>query len=234
MVKNRLSKILSAAGVASRRACEELIFEGRVEVNGEIVLKPQHLVDPDSDILRVDGERITKEENKVYYLLNKPVGYLCSNRRPGVNRKIIYDLIPNKQRLFTVGRLDRDTEGLIIITNDGAFAHRAMHPSSNISREYLAKTDQEITHEHLKTIAAGTWVDEAFVKPASVKKVRKGTVKIVVKEGRKHEVRLLLQAAGLEVRGLMRIRYGGLLLGKLPVGDYRVLSATDREAIFGA
>lgn len=233
MDKKRLSKVMAAAGVASRRACEELIFEGRVQVNGRVVLKPQHLVSAEDDAIKVDGERIRKSENKVYYLLNKPVGYLCTNRRSGEKQKIVLDLVPQTERLFTVGRLDRDTDGLLIITNDGTFAHRVAHPSSNIAREYLAKVDQEVTLQHLQTMSAGTWVEEAFVKPVSVKKIRKGSVKIVVKEGRKHEVRLLLRAAGLDVRTLTRIRFGGLLLGKLPLGAYRNLSEDDRAAIFG-
>lgn len=232
MKKNRLSKILAAAGVASRRACEELIFAGRVQVNGETILIPQHMVNPQVDAIRVDGQGIGKEPQKVYYLLNKPVGYICSHHRPGLNQKLVLDLIPDGRRLFTVGRLDKETEGLILITNDGTFAHRAMHPSSDIAREYLAKTDSEITLDHLKTIAAGCWVEGAFVKPVSVNKVRRGTLKVIVKEGRKHEVRLLLRAAGLQVRSLARVRFGGLLLGKLPLGTYRTLSAEECEAVF--
>lgn len=233
MDKKRLSKVMAAAGVASRRACEELIFEGRVQVNGRVILKPQHLVSAEDDAIKVDGERIRKSEHKVYYLLNKPVGYLCTARRPGEKQRIVLDLVPQTERLFTVGRLDRDTDGLLLLTNDGTFAHRVAHPSSNIAREYLAKVDQEITLQHLQTMSAGTWVEEAFVKPVSVKKIRKGSVKIVVKEGRKHEVRLLLKAAGLDVRTLTRIRFGGLLLGRLPLGAYRNLSEDDRAAIFG-
>ena len=232
MEEKRLSKVMAAAGVASRRACEELIFAGRVQVNGRVVLKPQHLVDATRDTIKVDGETIRAAETKVYYLLNKPVGYLCSHRRVGSKQKLVLDLLPKEQRLFTIGRLDRDTEGLLIITNDGAFAHQAMHPSSNISREYLVKTDRELLPEHLAAIAAGTWVEEVFVKPFSVKKVRKGTLKITVKEGRKHEIRLLIKAAGLQVKALTRVRFGGLLLGKLPLGAWRHLSEREREAIF--
>lgn len=232
MEKQRLSKILAAAGVASRRACEELIFAGRVQVNGTAVLLPQHLVNPERDRIAVDGETVGKAQAKVYYLLNKPIGYLCSARRPGIKHRLVLDLVPQQDRIFTIGRLDRDTEGLIILTNDGVFAHQVMHPSSNIAREYLVKTDRELTQEDLKTISAGTWVDGAFVRPVSVKKVRKGTLKIIVKEGRKHEVRLLVAAAGLEVRALCRIRLGGLLLGKLPLGTWRLMDERDREAIF--
>jgi 23S rRNA pseudouridine2605 synthase len=120
---------------------------------------------------------------------------------------------------------------LIIVTNDGEFANRLMHPSANIQREYLAKTLSDITHEHLVAISEGTMVEDVWVKPIRVKKVRKGTVKVVVGEGRKREVRLLLKAAGLEVRELTRIRIGGLLLGKLPLGACRILTEREREAL---
>lgn len=232
MEKQRLNKTLSCAGIASRRAAEELIFAGRVSVNKEITLLPQTLVDPTRDLIRVDGELIKKEPQKVYYLLNKPKGYLCSNKRLGPTQKLVIDLLPKQFRLFTVGRLDKETEGLIILTNDGDFAHRAMHPSSDVEREYLAKTDEEITHEHLLSLSAGTWADEHFVKPTKVLKVRKGTVKICVKEGRKHEVRLLLKNAGLHLRSLSRIRYGGLLLGNLEPGNWRFMNETDCDALF--
>lgn len=233
MAKQRLSKVLAAAGVASRRACEELIFAKRVRVNGKTALLPQFLVDAEQDAITVDGETIKTGQERVYYLLNKPVGYLCSNKRLTPGQRLVTDLVPHDQhRLFTVGRLDKETEGLLIITNDGAFAHRAMHPSSNITREYIAKTDNEITAQHLKDISAGTWVGGAFVKPATVQKMRRGTLKVTVKEGRKHEVRLLVQAAGLKVKNLSRVRFGGLLLGKLPVGAYRPLGRNEREAIF--
>lgn len=232
MEKQRLNKTIAQAGVSSRRAAEELIFAGRVSVNGQITVKPQELVDPTRDRICIDGEPLKREPNKVYYLLNKPTGYLCSNKRLGNKQKLAIDLLPKTLRLFTVGRLDKETDGLLILTNDGDFANRAMHPSSNIEREYLAKTDEELTHAHLLALSAGTWVDGHFVKPTKVTKVRKGTVKICVKEGRKHEVRLLLQNAGLNLRTLTRIRYGGLLLGALEPGNWRFMSETDCEALF--
>lgn len=231
MTKNRLSKLLVAAGVASRRACEELIFAGRVKVNGSVVLIPQTMVDW-NDQFTVDDQSISKPEKKVYYILNKPEGYICTAKRTNQS-KIALDLLGDiPERVFTVGRLDKDTKGLLIATNDGHFANRVIHPSSNIVKEYLAKTNSEITAEHLKAIASGTLVEGVFIKPTHVTKVRKGTLKIAVQEGKKREVRLLLQNAGLEVRELTRIRIGGLHLGPLPEGSCRPMTEREREIIF--
>jgi 23S rRNA pseudouridine2605 synthase len=230
--KKRLSKAMAAAGVASRRACEVLIFDGRVKVNGEVVLLPQTLVDWENDVILVNNERITQEEGKVYYMLNKPTGYICTSKSTS-STKIVLDLFPDADcRLFTVGRLDKNTEGLLLVTNDGHFANRIIHPSGDIHKEYLAKTDHEITHEHLKAMQSGTLVQGVFVKPVSVTKVRKGTVKVTVSEGKKHEVRLLLEAAGLKIKSLSRIRIGGLHLGTLPVGSWREMTEREKEVVF--
>lgn len=232
MVKNRLSKVLAAAGVASRRACEELIFNGKVKVDGEVVLLPQTPVDSETADISVNGKSIAGIENKVYYLLNKPSGYVCS-AKGSPRTKLVLDLFKEEgHRLFTVGRLDKDTEGLLLVTNDGHFANRVIHPSANIQKEYLAKTNQEITHEHLVAISQGTLVEGTFVKPVTVKKVRRGTLKVTIMEGKKREVRVLLEAVGLEVNQLVRIRLGGLSLGSLPVGSWRSLTKTEMNLIF--
>lgn len=231
MTKQRLSKTLAAAGVASRRACESLIFDGHVKVNGSVVLIPQTLVD-DRDQILVDDNPISKKEAKVYYILNKPAGYICSAKRTP-SSKIVLDLFEGEtKRLFTIGRLDKDTEGLLLVTNDGHFANKIMHPSSNITKEYLVKTDQDLTAEHLMAISNGTLVEGVFVKPVRVTKVRKGTVKVVISEGKKREVRLLLQAAGLKIDSLTRIRIGGLQLGVLPLGSWREMTENEKNAIF--
>lgn len=233
-MSKRLSKALAAAGVASRRACEEMIFAGRVRVNGLVVNVPQTLVDWSKDQIELDGQKIKGEQLKKYYLLNKPVSYLCSTE----GRKTVYDLFANaggsskasKDRLFSVGRLDRDTSGLLLMTNDGHFAHRVMHPSFNVPKEYLAKARQEILPQHLKKASQGLYVQGSFVKPVKVKKVRRSSIKIVVMEGKKHEVREILKAAGLDLIELKRIRIGKLLLGTLPVGSWREL--TPKEIAF--
>ncbi len=226
-MKKRLSKALAGAGVASRRKCEELIFAGRVAVNGMGVLEPQMLVDA-TDSLSVDGQVLPKEETKVYYLLNKPVGYLCTNVRLKGGARIVLDLFTHiPYRLFSVGRLDQDTSGIILITNDGHFANRVIHPSYQVSKEYLVKTSMEITDEHLKILSRGTSIQGVHVKPLAVHKVRKGTLKITVGEGKKHEVRTLIAKAGLNLLELTRIRIGSLLLGTLPPGGYRELTHSE-------
>lgn len=227
----RLSKALAAAGVASRRACEQLIFEGRVQVNGSVVKVPQTMVNWESDEISVDGSKIRGEEKKLYYMLNKPEGYICSNERVG-SKPIITDLFERSERLFTVGRLDKDTSGLLLVTNDGEFANRVIHPSSNIVKEYLVKTQQEITAEHLKALGRGARVDDKWVRPVSVYKVRRGTFKISIKEGKKHEVRIMAEKAGLRITELKRIRIGSLFLGPLPEGKFLPLSPEDRKLIF--
>ncbi len=232
MAKQRLSKALAEAGVASRRASEELIFAGKVSVNGEIVKIPQTPVDLSKDRIKVDGEEITGAESKVYYVLNKPPGFICSQERRHTE-KLVLDLINDRShRLFTLGRLDKETSGLIIATNDGEWAQSIIHPSAAIEKEYLAKTDAHLDDKQLKAISEGTLVEGIHVRPKRVVKVRKGTVKITVLEGKKHEVRLLLKAAGLKVLDLKRIRIGGLVLGKLPLGAYRQLSSDERDRIF--
>lgn len=228
----RLSKALASAGVASRRAAEELIFAGQVTVNKTTVLIPQTPVNWGEDEIRVDGTKIRGPEEKFYFIVNKPEGYLCTAVRHGTF-PIVLDLFRDvKARLFTVGRLDRETTGLLLVTNDGHFANGVIHPRANIEKEYLVKTRQEVTHEHLVTLSEGARVDEKWVKPISVHKVRKGTFKIVVKEGRKHEVRILAERAGLKVVELKRIRIGSLTLGALPLGAYRELRPEEREQLF--
>jgi 23S rRNA pseudouridine2605 synthase len=229
--KKRLSKALAGAGIASRRAAEDLVFEGRVKVNGQVVKVPQTLVDWDTDTILVDESPVRGEEKKVYFILNKPHGYVCSNTRLG-SKKLVIDLFAHLElRLFTVGRLDRDTTGLLLVTNDGHFANKVIHPSSNISKEYLIKTTQEITDLHLKAISKGTYIEDAWIKPVRVEKVRKGTLKVVVKEGKKREVRLLVQNAGLDILELSRIRIGGLRLGPIPEGTFREMTETDKKEI---
>jgi 23S rRNA pseudouridine2605 synthase len=230
MTEKRLSKVLAACGVASRRAAEKLIFEGKVTVNGKEVLVPQTLVDPARDKITVDGERIGDVERKVYYLLNKPKKCVCTSA-PIKGRRVI-DLFDSGLRLFTVGRLDKDTTGLLIVTNDGVFANNIIHPSSCIEKEYLAKVNREISHDDLVKIAKGGFVEGSYVKPKKVQKIRRGTLKIVVMEGKKHEVRLLLEKYGFLVTDLERIRLGSLTLGTLPYGAWRPLSEREKKLIF--
>jgi 23S rRNA pseudouridine2605 synthase len=227
----RLSKALAAAGIASRRACEELIFDGKVTVNGQIVLTPQTLVSWETDDICIDEVPVSKEQERVYFILNKPKGYICTNARLG-SKKLVIDLFQDfPYRLFTVGRLDRDTTGLLLVTNDGHFANQVIHPSKGLTKEYLVKATQEITHDHLTSIMKGGIIEGTRVKPVRVSKMRKGTVKIVVREGKKREVRLLVQKAGLDIVSLHRIRIGGLVLGNLEFGEFRPLTEKEKKLL---
>jgi 23S rRNA pseudouridine2605 synthase len=229
--KQRLSKIMAQAGIASRRHCEDIIFKGRVTVNGEVVLTPQTMVDA-SDIITVDGRDMPEIEEKVYYLLNKPRGYLCSNT-PGQQKKIVLDLFNSSpHRLFTVGRLDKETTGLLIVTNDGQFSQHVIHPSSDIEKEYVAEVNRPLSSEHLKIIRQGTRVEGTFVKPKQVKKIGNTSVLVIVKEGKKREVRHLIQHAGLSVKHLTRTRIGQLSLKDLPEGKWRAMTEQEKQQIF--
>jgi len=204
---NRLSKVMAKAGVDSRRHCEEIIFEGRVKVNGQVVKLPQTQVGP-RDRITVDGKLLSQPENKVYYMLNKPKGYVCSNAPVGKSKKVL-DLFPRvKLRLFTIGRLDKDTTGLLIVTNDGDFAQKVIHPASNIEKEYIATTSTTIERNHLAEITRGTRVEGSFVRPTSVILMNSHTVRIIIKEGKKREVRVIIEETGLEVVDLKRTRIG--------------------------
>lgn len=231
-MKQRLNKALASAGIGSRRACDAMILDGRVEVNGEPMLEPGIQVDLELDRVCVDGRRL-REEKKVYYLLNKPKGFLCSQLRTEERTRLVLDLFgPTPHRLFTVGRLDKATIGMLIVTNDGEFGNRVIHPSSDLEKEYIAKVDEPLTGSHLERMRAGAYVEGRFVKPIRTAKIGKGTVKVVIKEGKRHEVRILLLKAGLKVRELKRTRIGNLRMGNLPIGHYRELGERERAAIF--
>lgn len=228
MEEERLSKVIARAGVASRRKAEELIFGGKVKVNGEVVRVPQTKVSFDKDKIEIAGQKIAGEESKVYYVLNKPKGFICSHE----GRKRVYDLLPDAERIFSIGRLDRDTTGLLLFTNDGHFAQQVIHPSANISKEYLVKVKCEVMDEHLKAVSKGTLIEGKWIRPVRVTKVRKGTLKVVVKEGKKREVRLLVENAGMPIFELSRIRIGGLTLPKLKEGAFRKMTDKEKRALF--
>lgn len=230
MNKQRLSKVLAQCGVAARRKCEELIFAGKVKVNGEVIRVPQTPVDLSSDEILVNGKKVALE-NHLYFILNKPAGYVCTSKSTSKTKSVLELFKDIPERLFTVGRLDKDTQGIILVTNDGHFANQVIHPSKNVSKEYLAKTDKEITAEHLIAISNGAVVEGVFVKPLKVVKVRRGTLKITVGEGKKREVRVLLESSGLEVKELTRLRIGSLQLGSLPMGHYRPLTEKEKKAL---
>lgn len=246
----RLSKVLAAAGVASRRSCEELIFDGRVTVNGAVCNTPQTRVDPKTDMIYVNGNRLPKKlPPKVYLALNKPKGYICSSGE-NQNKSVISlfnDYMKSwdkrnpwqpKPRLFTVGRLDVATTGLIIVTNDGEFAQKISHPSSGLSKEYIATIDGAVHKRHLLAISEGTIVDGVHCTPEAVELLpqqpdkSRARLRIVVHEGRNHEVRELVKSAGLQIYSLKRIRIGAFRLPHdLLFGKHIELKAAQLKAL---
>lgn len=231
-METRLNKAVAASGLYSRRKADELILNGGVYVNGTCVLEPYFRVNPKKDTITIHGQQKIKPAQKHYFLLNKPRGYVCSNVRQNLEH-LVKDLFPkNLPNLFTVGRLDRESTGLIIVTNDGDFANKVIHPSSNITKEYIVKVSQEVFEDQLAALSKGGFIEGSFVKPARVVKMRRGTIKISLKQGKKREVRVLCEKAGLEVLELKRIRIGSLHLGNLPEGAYRNLTENDKVALF--
>jgi len=231
MTTKRLNKFLAHCGIASRRKAEELILSHMIKVNNKIVTLPQTLINTEKDIVKLNN-KVIREEKKYYFILNKPKGYLCSNLRQK-NEKIVIDLFKDFNcRLFTVGRLDKDTTGLIIVTNDGDFANSIIHPSSNLEKEYLANVKENITEDHLKKVSKGAFVENKYIKPLKVYKTKKRSLKILVKEGKKREVRVFIEKALLTLLSLQRVRIGRLKLPKLPVGYFLQTNLKDLKKYF--
>jgi 23S rRNA pseudouridine2605 synthase len=223
----RLQKVLAAAGVASRRACEIMISEGRVEVNGRLVLEQGTRVDPDRDVIRVDGSRIPPPRRHQYLVLNKPRGVVSTLADPE-GRRTLAEFLPGRERLFHVGRLDTDSEGLLILTNDGEFAHRLAHPSYEVPKTYLAEVAGVVNQATLRRLRGGISLDDGPVRPTGVTLVSTGTdrslIKITLHEGRNHIVRRTMEAVGHPVRRLSRTGIGPVRLGNLKVGGVRDLT----------
>jgi 23S rRNA pseudouridine2605 synthase len=224
----RLQKVLAAAGLASRRACEVLISEGRVEVNGKVVTEQGRRVDPDTDVIRVDGARIPPPRHHAYLVVNKPRGVVSTMDDPE-GRRTLADLVPERRgRLFHVGRLDTDTEGLLILTNDGEFAHRLAHPSYAVPKTYLAEVAGVVTPQVLKRLRQGITLDDGPVQPDAVKVVStagdRTLIKITLHEGRNRMVRRTMEAVGHPVRRLSRTGIGPVRLGALRSGEVRELT----------
>ncbi len=237
----RLQKVLAKAGVASRRVAEELIEQGRIEVDGVVVREQGLRIDPDTAVVRVDGVRIVVRDEQVYLALNKPKGFQ-STMSDEFNRPCVGDIVAERvmagQRLFHVGRLDADTEGLLLLTNDGDLAHRLMHPSFQVSKTYLATVDGEVQREVGKRLRKGVELDDgpATVDDFQVLEVGEGRslVKVVLHEGRKHIVRRLLAAVGHPVTALVRTRIGPVALGDQRPGTLRVLGRDEIGKLYEA
>ena len=234
----RLQKLLASAGLGSRRACELLITQGRVMVDGTVVTELGVRVDPISQTIHVDGERIVLDDSKVYLAFNKPLG-VVSTMNDDLGRASITDYLPPRnERLFHVGRLDADTEGLLLLTNDGDLAHRLQHPSYEVPKTYIARVPGPIPRDLGKTLRAGVELEEGVVAVDSFKLIDsapgRAIVELVLHEGKKHVVRRLLAEVGHPVEALSRVQVGPILLGQLRPGRTRVLTKEEVGGLYRA
>lgn len=237
----RLQKVLAQAGVASRRHSEVMIDEGRIEVNGKIIRKQGVRVDPNVDIIRVDGVRINVNEEHQYFALNKPRG-MHTTMEDDLGRPCVGDLVADRivsgQRLFHVGRLDADTEGLLLLTNDGELANRLMHPRYQVSKTYLATVLGETKPALVRELKKGIELDDGIAKAdyAQIVDTYQGQslVRLEIHEGRKHIVRRMLKAAGFPVQRLVRTKIHTVQLGELKPGTMRALNDSELTALYKA
>jgi 23S rRNA pseudouridine2605 synthase len=231
----RLQKIISAAGVTSRRAAEQLISEGRVRVNGKVVTELGTKADPSKDHIKVDGKLINPKQPPTYIMLNKPAGFVTTMSDPE-GRPTVQDLLKGiKTRVYPVGRLDYNTEGLLLLTNDGDFAHLITHPKHEFPKTYLAKVKGVLEERQIEMLEKGMFLQDGKTAPAKVKKVRKeemnSWVEITIYEGRKRQVRRMFDHVGRSVIKLKRIKTGSLSLGDLPEGRFRHLTTDEVNAL---
>ena len=231
----RINRFLASCGIASRRAADQLVIDGRVMVNGTVITTPGVMINPSRDEVIVDGERFAQPEaRKVYILLNKPRNVITTNSHEK-NREMVLDFIDVKERVFPVGRLDRKTTGVILLTNDGTLAHKLMHPSSNVKKEYIAVLNEKFTPNLLQQLTGGMRLKDTGekVSPCRAKILDEGMqVLLSIHEGKNHQVRRMFETLGFEVKRLERVAYAGLQAGELRRGEWRYLSRNEVQELY--
>lgn len=234
----RLQKVLASCGVASRRKCEEIISSGRVKVNGEVVTELGTKVSK-KDVVELDGKMLIREE-LVYYVLNKPTGYLTTLSDPK-GRRTILDLLDQetkKVRIFPIGRLDYDTSGVLLLTNDGELSYRLTKSSKNVEKTYQARVDGIITQEAVTSLIKGVMIDGIMTKRAKLEVVsldrenKSSLIKLTISEGRNRQVRKMCEAVGFPVKKLKRVEFAGISIEGLGVGDYRPLKPHEIKKLY--
>jgi 23S rRNA pseudouridine2605 synthase len=225
----RLQKILAQAGLGSRRAAEELIAAGRVRVNGQVATLGTR-ADPETDTIEVDGAVVAVRQGLAHYLLNKPPGVVTTAADPR-GRPTVVDLVPAEPRVYPVGRLDADSEGLLLLTNDGDLAHRLTHPSFGVEKEYLAEVEGSPSRGALRQLRQGVDLDDGRTAPAKVSLIGDHTLRIAIHEGRNRQVRRMGEAVGHPVRRLVRVRIGPLSDRRLAPGEWRELTQAEVRAL---
>lgn len=234
-MEERLQKIIAAAGICSRRAAEDLILAGKVQVNDRVVRKLGTRADPGRDEIRVDGRLITTEVEKVYLMLNKPAGYVTTLKDPE-GRPIVTDLLREiGQRVFPAGRLDYDSEGLLILTNDGDFAERIQHPRYEVPRTYLAKIRGRVTRKEIQSLINGIELEDGPFTVDGIQEEKYNEksqwLRVSISEGRNRIIRRAMEALGHPVARLIRVSVGNLELGNLKPGEYRRLQKREVERL---
>jgi 23S rRNA pseudouridine2605 synthase len=225
----RLQKVLASRGWGSRRVCEDLIAAGRVSVNGEVAVLGRR-VDPDHDRVEVDGVPVGVRPGLVHYLLNKPSGVVTTASDPQ-GRPTVVELVPNEPRVFPVGRLDIETEGLLLLTNDGDLANRLMHPSHGVEKEYLAEVEGQVGAGALRRLRDGVELDDGVTAPAKVSQPDPGVLRITIHEGRNRQVRRMCEAVGHPVKRLVRVRIGPIRDAGLTPGAWRAVTPEELKAL---
>lgn len=234
-MQERLQKIIANAGIASRRKAEELILEGSVTVNGQVVWELGAKADPEKDAIKVKGKLIHQPQKKTYIVLNKPRGYITSMSDPQ-GRPVVTELLKGvRARVYPVGRLDYESEGLLILTDDGDLAHTLMHPSHETPKTYVAKVKGVLEDKEIGRLEKGIRLREGVTAPAVVKRIKKtdsnSWIEITVHEGRYRQVRRMLDEVRHSVLRLIRIRYGPIELGDTPPGKYRYLTPEEIKSL---
>lgn len=225
----RLQKVLARVGFGSRRKCDDLIAAGRVTVNGEVAVLGRR-VDPESALVAVDGAPIGVRPGLVYYLLNKPTGVVTTADDPQ-GRRTVVQIVPTDPRVFPVGRLDADTEGLLLLTNDGELAHRLTHPSYGIEKEYVAEVDGEPSRAVLRALREGVELEDGVTAEARASLMDPSVVKLTIHEGRNRQVRRMCEAVGHPVVRLVRTRVGPIADRSLRPGDWRELEVDELRSL---
>lgn len=221
----RLQKYLSSAGICSRRQGEEYIQKGLVKVNGEVVTKLGTKVDPETDRIEISDQIIDAEQKRIYIALNKPTGYVTSCRQAG--EKIVLDLLDIPERVYPVGRLDKDSKGLLLLTNNGRVHHMLSHPSFDHEKEYEVTSERPISDGSLRKMEKGMPMMETTTRPAMIKRISSKRFRIILKEGKNRQIRRMVRKVGNRVTVLKRIRVSNIKLGRLAEGEWRYL--TERE-----
>lgn len=234
-MQERLQKYIARCGVCSRRKAEELIAQGRVRVNGNLITQMGYVINPDQVEVSVDNQIINPVVDKVYLMLNKPAGYLTTASDPE-GRRTVFDLLPNlKERIFPIGRLDSDSEGLLLFTNDGELANRIMHPRYGIKKKYVVSVEGEISHRTIASLTRGIVLEDGKTAPAKIKILRSSRpatlLELEIFEGKKRQIRRMFVAVGHPVINLLRIQFGPILLGNLKFGKYRFLAKPEIDTL---